>query len=85
MPRTDAPTESAGQSEQQTGESETKLMAVKTNPLFQWILVNGNRWVVSAVALALVGIGFVGSGLVGGTRDAVHGGTSNSDDYYRAF
>ena len=33
-------------------------------PLLQWILINGNRWVVSVVALVLVGFGFVGSGVV---------------------
>ena len=64
MPSTETHPESAGQSEQQRGESEAGLMSVETNPLLQWILVNGNRWVVSAVALVLVGLGFVGSGVV---------------------
>ncbi len=39
-------------------------MSVEANPLSRWILVSGNRWVVSAVALALVGLGFVGSGVI---------------------
>lgn len=64
MPSSDTHTESAGQSEQRTGESEGGLMAVETNPLLQWILINGNRWVVSAFALVLVGLGFVGSGII---------------------
>ncbi|WP_137285600.1 hypothetical protein [Halorussus salinisoli] len=46
------------------GESEAGPVSVETNPLLQWILVNGNRWVVSGVALVLVGLGFVGSGVV---------------------
>ena len=64
MSSTDTHTESAGQSEQRTGESEEGRVSVDTNPLLQWILVNGNRWVVSAVALVFVGLGFVGSGVV---------------------
>ncbi|MCU4743953.1 hypothetical protein [Natronoglomus mannanivorans] len=64
MPSTNTHTESAGQSEQQRGGSEAGLMSVETNPLLQWILVNGNRWVVSVAALVLVGLGFVGSGVV---------------------
>ena len=64
MPNKDSPTESARKSEQRTGDLETGPLPVETNPLLQWILVNGNRGAVSAVALILVGLGFVGTGLV---------------------
>ena len=64
MPSTDTNAESAGQNEQRMGESEAGLLSVEANPLLQWILVDGNRWVVSAVALVLVGLGFVGSGVL---------------------
>lgn len=64
MPSADTHTESAGQREQRTGESDAGLLSVETNPLLQWLLVNGNRWAVSTVALVFVGFGFVGSGVV---------------------
>lgn len=64
MPDTDTHTKSAGQSKQRTSESEAGPVSLEANPLSRWILVNGNRWVVSAVALVLVGLGFVGSGVI---------------------
>lgn len=64
MPSTDTHTESGERSEQRRDESAAGLLTVKTNPLLQWILVNGNRWAVSAVALILVGLWFVGSGVI---------------------
>ena len=64
MPSTDTQTESAGQCEQQTRGSEAGLVSVESNRLLQWILVNGNRWIVSMVALTFIGLGFIGSGVV---------------------
>ncbi|MWV63309.1 hypothetical protein GRS48_00475 [Halorubrum sp. JWXQ-INN 858] len=61
---TDIDNEPAGRSERRTSESEAGLISIETNPLLQWVLVNGNRWVVSAVALVLVGLGFIGSGVI---------------------
>ena len=66
MPKRDIDSDSARQNDQQTGESEARLLSVETNPLLQWILVNGNRWAVSAVVLILVGLGFVGGGVIWG-------------------
>ena len=64
MPNTDTRSESARHNEQRTGESEAGPVSIEANPLSRWILVNGNRWVVSSVALVLVGLGFLGSGIV---------------------
>lgn len=64
MSNTDPHPESGGHSELQTGETEARSISVEANPLSRWILVTGNRWVVSAVALVLVGLGFLGSGVV---------------------
>ena len=64
MSDTDTYSESAGQGDQRIGESETGPLAVEVNPLARWILINGNRWVVSAVALILTGLGLVGIGVV---------------------
>ena len=64
MVGSDSTAGSAGEPEEPAPESDVELLSVATNPLLQWILVNGNRWVVSAVALVFVGFGFVGSGLI---------------------
>lgn len=37
-------------------------MSAETNPVQRWILLTGDRWIVSAVALLLVGLGLVGIG-----------------------
>lgn len=60
----DTHTGSAGQGEQRIGESEAGPLSVEANPLARWILINGDRWVVSAVALILTGFGLVGIGVV---------------------
>lgn len=39
-------------------------MVVETNRPLQWVLIDGNRWVVSTIALLLAGVGFVASGLI---------------------
>lgn len=59
MERIKSHTESVDRSERSGGESETGLVSVEENPLQQWILISGNRWVVSGVALSLVGLGLV--------------------------
>jgi len=64
MPSTDIHTESGGQSDWRTRESRARLLSVKTNPLLQWVLVYGNRWIVSAVVLIVSGLALVGSGVV---------------------
>ncbi|WP_440009072.1 hypothetical protein [Halomicrococcus sp. SG-WS-1] len=63
MPTRDTDTESAGQGDQRLGDLEAGLFSVEGNPLVRWILINGNRWVVSAVAVILTGIGLVGIGV----------------------
>lgn len=60
MPNSEA--ESAGGGGQKLGESETSLLSVEANPLARWILINGNRWAVSAAVLILAGVGLVGIG-----------------------
>ncbi len=64
MPNTDAHSESVERGERPESESDVSLVSVKANPLQDWILLTGNRWVVSAVALLLVGLGFVGIGVI---------------------
>ena len=64
MSNTDASSESLEHDESRESESNFGSMTVGTNPLQRWILLTGNRWVVSAVALLLVGLGFVGIGAV---------------------
>lgn len=64
MPNTDTNTESAERGEQRLGGSDAGPLSVEANPLPRWILINGNRWVVSAVALILAGFGLVGIGVV---------------------
>lgn len=63
MSSPDTDGEPAGQSDRRAGETGAGPPSFETNPLLQWILVNGNRGVVSAVMLILVGVVFVGSGL----------------------
>lgn len=78
MPSDDPHAESAGQTDPRPGEAETDesgtgafgtgeldvdIPSVKKNPLLQWILVDGNRWAVTAGILVVVGLLFVGGGV----------------------
>lgn len=60
----DTETDSTGQGGQRIGDSEAGPLSVESNPLSRWILINGNRWTVSAVALTLTGFGLVGIGVL---------------------
>lgn len=42
----------------------TGPLSVESNPLQRWLLVTGNRWTVSVVALFLVGLGLIGIGAI---------------------
>ncbi|NHN40591.1 hypothetical protein G9C85_02930 [Halorubellus sp. JP-L1] len=64
MPNTETQSESSGPRERRSDEPESGPISIESNPLSRWILVNGNRWAVSAVALVLVGLGFLGSGVL---------------------
>lgn len=56
-------TASVEREEKRVGSNAGPLTA-EGNPLGRWLLVQGNRWVVSGVALGLVGLGLVGIGAV---------------------
>lgn len=64
MPDTDSHSDSTGQSEPRPSESGIGSGSVETSPVFQWILVTGSRWIVSAIALLLAGLGFLVSGVI---------------------
>lgn len=39
-------------------------LSVESNPLLWWLLITGNRWTVSVIALLSVGFGLVGIGVI---------------------
>lgn len=54
---------------EEVGEREVdfgtgSIASVEENPLMRWILISGNRWLVSAVALSLVVLGLLVLGVV---------------------
>lgn len=64
MPDAEAHTESVVREEGHASETGAGPTSIEGNPLHRWILIGGNRWVVSGVALALVGLGLVAIGVV---------------------
>ena len=64
MSNTDIRSESVEHDKQRVSDPERAPFSVEGNSLQRWILITGHRWVVSAVALVLVGAGLVAIGVL---------------------
>lgn len=64
MSESDTRTDSVDVGGQRANIETDGIVSVEGNSFLRWILISGNRWLVSAIALALVALGLVALGVV---------------------